>query len=227
MKLQQKLILLSTISKVLMAALVLLALPWVMRILALRHTDAALRTELRQVQARIGQVGIGEFLPQLQDGGRTHYDLLQDEFIDLQPEPTGSQALLAKGHQPTKDTIGTFPRRRQGAVVDFRVLRHRGAYHGQPYTFEIGKSIASVEEMYSLLRSIAAYALIFGVLTTLLFELGVIGYMLRPVDHIVERLRAVRGPVPPVFEPLRTRHHRFSVPRRQHSGNVGQNPVGV
>lgn len=178
-----------------MTAVVLLALPWVVRTLALRHTDAALRTELRQVQARIAQVGIGEFLPQAPAARRTHYDLLQDEYIDLKAE-TSPMA--------THDTIGTFGRQRQGEMVDFRVLRHYGTYQGQGYTFEIGKSIASVEEVYALLRRLAAYGLMFAVLTTLLFELGVIRYLLQPFDQIVERLRAVRGPVPPVFEPLRT-----------------------
>jgi signal transduction histidine kinase len=193
-KLQQKLILLTTLSKALMAAVLLLALPWVVQALVLRHTDTALRTELRQVQARINKVGIAEFLPQTAIGRRTHYDLLQDEFIDLE----------ATAGPPVRDTIGTFPRQQQGAVVDFRVLRHSGSYQGQIYTFEIGKSIASVEEVYELLRTLAGYALAFAVLTTLLIELGVISYLLRPVDHIVERLRAVRGPTPPDFPPLRT-----------------------
>jgi len=195
-RLQQKLILLTTLSKGLMAAILLLALPWVVQSLVLRHTDDALRAELRQVQARIRQVGIAEFLPQhaTAAGRRTHYDLLQDEFIDLE----------AITGLPAPDTIGTFPRRQHDALVDFRVLRHTDRYQGQLFTFEIGKSIASIEEVYSLLRTLAAYALAFAVLTTLLFELGVIGYLLRPVDHIVERLRAVRGPTPPDFPPLRT-----------------------
>ncbi|SHJ12339.1 Signal transduction histidine kinase [Hymenobacter daecheongensis DSM 21074] len=193
MKLQQKLILLSVLSKALMAAVLLLALPWVAQGLVLRHTDAALRAELRQVQRRIGQVGIEEFLDRPSRQGRTHYDLLQDEFIALQP----SAALVA-------DTIGTFPRRQQGQLVDFRVLRHGGFYQGRPYIYEIGKSIASLEEVYELLRTLAAYVLAFAVLPTLLFELGVIRHLLRPVDYIVERLRAVRGPVPPALPPLRT-----------------------
>jgi signal transduction histidine kinase len=194
MKLQQKLVLLTTLSKGLMAATLLLALPWILQDLVMRHTDSALRMELRQVQARISRVGIGEFLPQGPAAKRTHYDLLQDEFIDL-------EATTAK---PFRDTIGTFPRQQHSEVVDFRVLRHNGLYNGQLYTFEIGKSIASIEQVYGLLRTLAAYALAFSVLTTLLFELGVIGQLLRPVDHIVERLRAVRGPTPPDFPPLRT-----------------------
>jgi signal transduction histidine kinase len=192
-KLQQKLILLSVTSKALMAAVLLLALPWVVQTLVLRHTDASLRAELGQVQARIAQVGIDEFLPQGSLAGHTHYDLLQDEFIALHPTPT---------LEP--DTIGTLPHHQQGQLVDFRVLRHSGSYRGRPYTCEIGKSMASLEEVYSLLRTLAAYVLAFAVLPTLLFELGVIRYLLLPVDHIVERLRAVRGPVPPPMPPLRT-----------------------
>lgn len=177
-----------------MAAAMLLALPWLVETLVLRHTDDALRAELRQVKARIQRDGIAEFLPQGPIQRRTHYDLLQDEFIDL----------LTVAGKPERDTIGTFPRLQHGEQVDFRVLRHTATHNGQLYTFEIGKSIASIEEMYALLRTLAGYALVFSVLTTLLIELGVINYLLRPVDHIVERLRAVRGPVPPPFPPLRT-----------------------
>ncbi|SMB87868.1 histidine kinase [Hymenobacter roseosalivarius DSM 11622] len=194
MKLQQKLVLLTTLSKGLMAAVLLLILPWLVQTLVLRHTDEALRTELRQVQTRIEQVGIFEFLPQNQTQRRTHYDLLQDEFIDL-------QAVTAK---MPPDTIGTFPRQRQGSEVDFRVLRHTATYQGLRYIIEIGKSIESVQEVYELLRNLAVYALVFAVLTTLLLELGVIGYLLRPFDHIVERLRAVQGPTPLAAPPLRT-----------------------
>lgn len=194
MKLQQKLVLLTTLSKGLMAAILLLALPWVVQTLVMRHTDSALQEELQQVQARIAEVGIGDFLPQAPATRRTHYDLLQEEFIDLQ---------ATKG-AAARDTIGTFPRRQHGVAVDFRVLRHSGYYQGRLYTFEIGKSIASVEDVYDLLRTSAGYALAFTVLTTLLIELGVIGHLLRPVDHIVERLRAVRGPQAPDFPPLRT-----------------------
>ncbi|WP_133274052.1 sensor histidine kinase [Hymenobacter radiodurans] len=194
MKLQRKLVLLTTLSKCLMAAVLLLILPWLVQTLVLGHTDAALRAELRQVQARIEQVGISEFLPQDQVQRRTHYDLLQDEFIDL-------QATTAK---MPPDTIGTFPRQRQGSEVDFRVLRHSARYQGQPYIIEIGKSIESVQEVYKLLRNLAVYALLFVGLTTLLLELGVIGSLLRPFDHIVERLRAVQGPTPPDLPALRT-----------------------
>ncbi|GAB3286977.1 sensor histidine kinase [Hymenobacter tenuis] len=194
MKLQQKLILLSVLSKALMAAVLLLLLPWVVESLVISHTDAALRTELAQVQERIRQVGLDEFLPQVTTQRRTHYDLLPDEFIDIE--------LTHANQQP--DTIGTFPRLQHGTPIDFRVLRHNGAYNGQAYTCEIGKSIASLEEVYSLLRTLAAFVLAFAVLPTLLFELGVIRYLLQPVDHIVQRLRAVRGPTPPRQPPLRT-----------------------
>ena len=196
MRLQPKLILLTTLSKVLMVGMVLLALPWLVQRLVLRHTDAALRAELREVENRIRQVGLGEFTPEGESMRHTHYYLLKDEFIDL--ETDSAQALT------TPDTIGTFARQQQGQAVDFRVLRHSGEYLGRRYTVEIGKSIASIEDMYELLRTLAAYGLVFAVLTTLLFEVGVTGYLLRPVDHIVERLRAVRGPTPPDLPPLRT-----------------------
>jgi signal transduction histidine kinase len=192
-KLQQKLVLLTTLSKALMAAVLLLALPWIVESLALRHTDESLHNEQRQVMRRIEQVGIESFLTEPYPDQKVHYDLLQDEFIDLRH---------ATSIEP--DTVATLPRQQHGELVDFRVLRHTFQMKGQPYTVEIGKSIASVEDVYALLRSLAAYALAFAVLTTLLIELGVINFLLRPVDQIVERLRAVQGPMPPPLPPLRT-----------------------
>ena len=67
-------------------------------------------------------------------------------------------------HQLKGDTIATLPRERQGEMVDFRVLRAGFSHQGQPYTLEIGKSMASVEDVYGLLRGFAAYALVFAVL---------------------------------------------------------------
>ncbi|UOQ55313.1 sensor histidine kinase [Hymenobacter cellulosivorans] len=193
MKLQQKLVLLTTLSKALMAVILLLALPWIVETLALRHTDASLRSEQQRVMRRIGQIGITSFLTEPYPNQKVHYDLLQDEFIELR-HAVGTQS----------DTVATLPRQQHGELVDFRVLRHTFALEGQRYTVEIGKSIASVEDVYALLRSLAAYALAFAVLTTLLIELGVINYLLRPVDQIVERLRAVQGPMPAPLPPLPT-----------------------
>ncbi|TGE29686.1 sensor histidine kinase [Hymenobacter metallicola] len=193
MKLQQKLVLLTTLSKALMAVVLLLALPWIVETLALGHTDASLRAEQQQVMRRIGEIGIASFLTEPNPNQKVHYDLLQDEFIDLRRAST-----------PLPDTVATLPRQQHGTLVDFRVLRHTFQLQGQWYVVEIGKSIASVEDVYSLLRSLAAYALLFAVLTTLLIELGVINYLLRPVDQIVERLRAVQGPMPAPLPPLQT-----------------------
>ncbi|UYZ60818.1 sensor histidine kinase [Hymenobacter latericus] len=196
MRLRQKLVLLSTLSKVLMTAVLLLLLPWLVRTLALRHTDDALRRELQRVQHRIRTLGVTEFLPRALSDGHVHYDLLQDEYIELRPAPPAATA--------APDTIATLLRRQDGELVDFRVLRHRLVHQGQAYVLEIGKSMESVEDVYGLLRSLAGYALLFAVLSTLLLELGVIGYLLRPVDQIVRRLRAVRGPAAPNLPPLRT-----------------------
>ncbi|MCC3159049.1 HAMP domain-containing histidine kinase [Hymenobacter sp. 15J16-1T3B] len=196
MRLQQKLVLLTTLSKGLMAGVLLLALPWAIEVFALRHTEARLRSELVKVRQRIERVGVNSFLAGQENDQRLHYDLLEDEFIDLR---RGRLLTPLQG-----DTIATLPRRQQGEMVDFRVLRASFVHDGQPYTLEIGKSMESVEDVYGLLRSFAAYALVFAVLSTLLIELGVINYLLRPVDQIVQRLRAVQGPTPPPLPPLRT-----------------------
>ncbi|KAA9339885.1 HAMP domain-containing histidine kinase [Hymenobacter busanensis] len=187
--------LLTTLSKGLMAGVLLLALPWAIEVFALRHTEARLRNELKQVRHRIEQVGVSSFLQTQEQDQRLHYDLLQDEYIDLR------RGRLAEAGP---DTLATLPRRRQGELVDFRVLRSSFVHEGQPYTLEIGKSMASVEDVYGLLRGFAAYALLFAVLTTLLIELSVISYLLRPFGQIVARLRAVQGPTPPPLPPLRT-----------------------
>lgn len=195
MRLRHKLVLLSTLSKLLMAAVLVLLLPWLVRTLALRHTDEALRKELRRVQTRINTLGVAEFLPRALVDGHAHYDLLQDEYIELRP---------VSGAGPGPDTVTTLPRRQDGRLVAFRVLRHQLQHAGRPYALEIGKSMESVEDVYGLLRTLAGYALLVAVLTTLLLELGVIGYLLQPVDLIIGRLRAVRGPAPAPLPPLRT-----------------------
>ncbi|MBC7448166.1 MAG: HAMP domain-containing histidine kinase [Hymenobacteraceae bacterium] len=194
MTLRRKLFLLSVLSKALMAAVLLLALPWVVQLLALRHTDSRLHAEMRQVEARIRQVGIAEFLPGALANRRAHYDLLQDEFIALRPffGPARPDAIMTVSH---RQYMGT---------ADFRVLYHDLRHGGQQYALEIGKSIASVEEVYDLLRSLARYALAGAVLLTLLLEFGVLNRLLLPVEAIVARLRSVQGPLPPVLAPLDT-----------------------
>ncbi len=197
MTLRQKLILLSVLSKALMAAVLLLALPQVVKILALRHSDALLQTDLVRVQRRIEQVGIGEFLPGAELDRRAHYDLLQDEFIALRQLPDSPRTA-----QP--DFIATLPHRQYAATAAFRVLHHELVRDGHRYALEIGKSIASVEEVYGLLRLLARYALAGAVLLTLLLEFGVLNHLLHPFEAIVARLRSVQGPLPPVLTPLDT-----------------------
>lgn len=200
MTLRQKLILLSVLSKGLMAAVLLLALPLVVQVLTLRHSDALLRADLRRVEGRIRQVGITEFLPGAHLDRRAHYDLLEDEFIALRPLPEAPEAT-----RPLRaDFTATIPHRQYAGRADFRVLHHEFAYAGRRYALEIGKSIASVEEVYGLLRSLARYALVGAVLLTLLLEFGVLNRLLRPVEEIVARLKSVQGPLPPTLEPLKT-----------------------
>ncbi len=202
MTLRQKLILLSVFSKTLMAAVLLLALPWIVQVLALRHSDALLRADLQRVRTRIARVGISEFLPGARLNRRAHYDLLQDEFIALRPL-SDTESAPGTRRFPT-DFIATVPHRQYAATADFRVLHHEFLYHGRRYALEIGKSIASVEEVYELLRSLARYALAGAVLLTLLLEFGVLALLLRPVEQIVARLRSVQGPLPPPLAPLTT-----------------------
>ncbi|GAA4364323.1 hypothetical protein GCM10023185_33760 [Hymenobacter saemangeumensis] len=194
MRLRQKLVLLSTLSKALMAALLLLVLPWLVQALALSHTDQALHKELRRVQARISTVGVAEFLPRALENGHVHYDLLQDEYIELRPAAGTTEY----------DTLATLPRRQYDRLVDFRVLRHQLRQNGRSYVLEIGKSIESIEDVHSLLRTLAGYALLIAVLSTLLLELGVIGQLLRPFDQMVARLRSVRSPAAAPLPPLHT-----------------------
>lgn len=202
MTLRQKLILLSVLSKALMAAVLLLALPWVVQVLALRHSDKLLRAELGRVQARINEVGIADFLPAATASvsgrsRRAHYDLLEDEFIALRPlaGPTAARR---------PDFIATVPHRQHAGTADFRVLHHEMTRDGRSYALEIGKSVASVEEVYGLLRSLARFALVGAVVLTLLLEFGVLNLLLKPVEQIVARLRSVQGPLPPVLTPLKT-----------------------
>lgn len=195
MKLRQKLMLLSTLSKAVIAAVLLLALPTVVQTLALRHTDAAMRRELDQVRERIAADGVRDFLPVALDSGHSYYDLLRDEYIELRP---------ADPRRLPTDTLATLARLQDGELVDFRVLRARLTYAGRPYVVEVGKSMASVEDVYGLLNTLAGVALLFAVGSTLLLELTVIQRLLRPVDHIVQGLRAVRGPQAPALPPLRT-----------------------
>ena len=195
MKLRQKLVLLSTLSKTLLAAVLLLLLRNVVQTLALRHTDDALHQDLRRVRWRIGTLGVADFLPGAADDGHAHYDLLQDEYIELRP---------ADPDRPRLDTLATLPRRQYDRLVDFRVLRQHLTHAGRPYVLEVGKSMASVEDVYDLLATLAGFALLFTVGGTLLLELGVIGHLLRTVDQIVANLRAVRGPQAPALPHLRT-----------------------
>ncbi len=197
MTLRQKLIGLSVISKAVMALVLLLALPRVVEVLARRHSDALLRAELRRVQARIATVGVAEFLPGASHDRRAHYDLLEDEFIALRP-------LAGPADATRPDFTATVPHRQFAGTADFRVLHHEFSHGGRRYALEIGKSIASVEEVYDLLRSLARFALVGAVVLTLLLEFSVLNYLLRPVAAIVARLRSVQGPLPPVLAPLQT-----------------------
>jgi signal transduction histidine kinase len=182
MKLYYKVTLINAFTRILIVVGFLVFTPGLIYKTAVSHTDARLEKMQAQILHIVNTKGIGEFL-QEEDSTFADYTVLKEKFISIEKvDSTG------------KDTIVNSERNIEEEILEFRILKHWFQYNHINYALEIGESIQYVRDLNSILREVTLYLIIILVALTVVMDLGVIQYLLRPLQKIENKLIATRHP---------------------------------
>lgn len=185
MKLKSKIAFLNAISKALIILLFVFALPSAISKIALVNTDRKLIDKKQQVLGLIENFGIQQFIATEEEETFGSYNILKEEFISLEQIPENE----AVNH------IENTQRIVEEEIVNYRVLSHTFAIEDNLYLLEIGKSLVTIDETESSLRTFAFYFLIIIIGISVIFDSIFTNILLDPFHKIIKRkLKTVKDP---------------------------------
>ncbi len=199
-KLKNQLALLSAFSKVLIIVLLVFTIPWLVGRISINDTDDNLVNKLDDVFNLIDSLGIDTFVGDTADiQAFGSYNILKEEYISI--EYLDKDTLI--------NSIAYSQRIIEGETVDYRVLSYSFEQNGTYYIIEIGKSISTIIQFEKQLKKMAFWFTIVLLVITVVIEISLIQYMLRPLDLIVSRLKSTDHPSSFNYETVKTNTSDF------------------
>jgi signal transduction histidine kinase len=196
MKLELKLALIGAISKIIIFLLFLLVVEQVFDRIATNHTDRDLQKMKDKTLAIVNRIGIRSFLKEEQDSAYASYNMLKEEFITLN---------LTQDGLPGNPEYASVSREIEGEEFDYRILSYNFRIDRQVYNLEIGRNIQMISGFKHAIKIISVVTIILVLLITILFDLGIYKYMLRPLNHvIIPKLKTTTTPESFDYSELKT-----------------------
>ena len=174
LKLQTKLTLFNTISKLVIVGLFVLLLPMLIKNINHIYTDSRMRKQQDKLLQIVHEHGIETYIVNGESYGA--YLPLKEEYISL--DTASSKYFL--------DTIRNEKRKVERDTIEYRILSHTFFVGRHNYLLEIGKSVNTLDETSGPLQSIALQILLGMILLTVLSDLFYSNYILGPLDRIIK-----------------------------------------
>ncbi len=193
--LKSKLSIINALSKVLIIAISIFITPWLVNRMAVKEIDDQLIGKLDAMYALIEQYGVDQFTNHdgdIQAFGS--YNVLKEEYVSI--EKIQDTALY--------EIIDNSKRSIEGQVFDYRVISATFESKSDYYLMEIGKSLKSIIDFQHLLKKYSLYFLLIFLAVTILFDLLVTQYLLRPFGKIIDRLKSTDHPKNFDYTPVNT-----------------------
>jgi len=173
LKLNSKLTLFITLSKLAIVLLFVLTLPYLIEGIARNYTDYYLHQQQKKVIEEVLKKGLDFYLQGEDSYGS--YTMLKEEYISLES--------VAKGFKI--DTIYTDQRIVEQDTLNYRVLTHSFNIENGTYLMEVGKTIDTINQYNRALQRIATYVLLGLILITLVVDLFYTRFLLKPLEKII------------------------------------------
>lgn len=174
MKLQAKLTLFNTVSKLVIVLIFVALLPSLIKTINLSFTDSRLVREREKVLEDVRKKGIETYIINGEAYGS--YTPLKEEYVSL--DTLNENEFL--------DTIRRERRLVEGDTISYRILSYTFSVGKKNYLLEIGKSVKTIDETTGPLQNIALEVLLGMMLLTILSDLFYSNYVLRPLDRIIK-----------------------------------------
>jgi len=199
-KLKNQLVIVNAFSKILIVVLMVFTIPWLVSRISINDTDDILEKKLDDVFDLVDSLGIETFFDEDADfRAFGSYDILKEEYISIEYMQTDSVI----------NTISFSQRIIEDEVVDYRVLSYSFEYNGDNYLIEIGKSISTILSFEKRLKKFAFIFMLIILAVTIILEVSLIQYILRPLDLIVNKLKLTSHPSSFKYDKIKTNTSDF------------------
>lgn len=174
MKLQTKLFLFNTLSKLILVLVFVSLLPVITAHINRRYTDNRLRKQQFKILEIIRTSGIGKYMENGESYGS--YTPLKEDYISLDTAGRGEHS----------DRISNEKRVIDKDTIEYRILSHSFLINNKNYLLEIGKSENSIGEITVPLRNIGLGILLGIVILTIIADLFYADFLLKPLGLIIK-----------------------------------------
>ncbi len=186
MRLELKLALIGAISKIVIFILLFILMQQVIDNQAVKHTDRDLIKMKDKTLSIVEKIGINSFLNIERDSVYASYNMLKDEYIsiDIDPSKNGEKLVFSNEAREIEDE-----------EFDFRILNYRFEINNQHYVLEIGKSVQLINSLNKMIKNISISIILLVLLITILVDIGINKYLLTPLNKmILGKLKTITDP---------------------------------
>ena len=176
MKLKTKLTLFNAISKLVIAVLFVLLVPFLISNISHNYVDKNLIKQKNKFLQIVTTQGIANYIPDGETYG-SYYLPLKEEYLTIETDTVPNHFI---------DTIKNERRLVERDTIEYRILSHTFKINNQQYLLEIGKSIDTLDDTSAPLQNIAFVVLISMILLTILADQLYTNRILRPLGMIIK-----------------------------------------
>jgi signal transduction histidine kinase len=203
MKLQVKLALYNTLTKVAIILFTGLLILLSIEKISYNHIELRLQNDEREILRSLSSKEISGYLTTQKI--YTDYNILKEEFILIKPVE----------YKPDVAPNGEFTTQQREIdhnTQDYRVLSHQFNFNNHAYMLEVGVAIESVEELKSIIKKFTIVVLIIALVLTLVSDLVFTKFLLAPFYQIIDRkLIKVNDPMNFDYEKIKTTTQDFEL----------------
>lgn len=203
MKLQVKLALYNTLTKVAIILFTGLLILLSIEKISYNHIELRLQNDEREILRSLSSKEISGYLSTQKI--YTDYNILKEEFILIKPVE----------YKPDVAPNGEFTTQQREIdhnTQDYRVLSHQFNFNNHAYMLEVGVAIESVEELKSIIKKFTIVVLIIALVLTLVSDLVFTKFLLAPFYQIIDRkLIKVNDPMNFDYEKIKTTTQDFEL----------------
>ncbi|MBB6110731.1 sensor histidine kinase [Mucilaginibacter lappiensis] len=204
MKLQVKLALYNTLTKVAIILFTGLLILLSIEKISYNHIEVRLEDDKEETLKSLESNEINRFLSSQQV--YTDYNILKEEFISITPikyDPNVSKEVK----------FTTEPRNLDKKNFQiYRILSHKFNFNEHTYLLQIGEAIESVEELKSIIKKFTLLVLFIALVLTLISDLIFTKFLLAPFYKIIDRkLIKVNDPMNFDYEKIKTTTQDFEL----------------
>jgi len=202
LKLQAKLALYNTFSKVLILLAILLLLPQIVEQIVYNHIDKRLEVRLEKMMRMIQIGGLDEITLD-QDCSFESYNIFKEEYVAISP-----LAIFPKDYG-SFNVVNT-ERIIEKEIVKHRVLSQAFIYDNQLYTIEIGEGLSTIDQLTGTIRKFSLSIMLVVILVFVFLDFGFVRILLRPFHKIVGgKLKGIQHPEKYDSSPVKTGTYEF------------------